>query len=176
MNATVLVLNQDYQPLSICSVQRSMKLLFLEKAELLHDDPEKELSTTRTSYQYPSVIRLRNYIRIPYTKVVLSRRNIMRRDKFSCQYCAKKSDLTIDHVLPKSRGGKDHWENLVTACEKCNVKKGSKTPQEAQMPLKRKPYRPIPITFFREYNDRQQQHGVNQSLPCQVLFQGRNWS
>ena len=124
MNATVLVLNQDYQPLSICSVQRSMKLLFLEKAELLHDDPEKELSTTRTSYQYPSVIRLRNYIRIPYTKVVLSRRNIMRRDKFSCQYCAKKSDLTIDHVLPKSRGGKDQWENLVTACEKCNVKKG----------------------------------------------------
>ena len=156
MNATVLVLNQDYQPLSICSVQRSMKLLFLEKAELLHDDPEKELSTTRTSYQYPSVIRLRNYIRIPYTKVVLSRRNIMRRDKFSCQYCAKKSDRTIDHVLPKSRGGKDQWENLVTACEKCNVKKGNKTPQEAQMPLKRKPYRPIPITFFREYNDRQQ--------------------
>lgn len=152
MNATVLVLNQDYQPLSICSVQRSMKLLFLEKAELLHDDPEKELSTTRTSYQYPSVIRLRNYIRIPYTKVVLSRRNIMRRDKFSCQYCAKKSDLTIDHVLPKSRGGKDQWENLVTACEKCNVKKGNKTPQEAQMPLMRKPYRPIPITFFREYN------------------------
>ena len=152
MNATVLVLNQDYQPLSICSVQRSMKLLFLEKAELLHDDPEKELSTTRTSYQYPSVIRLRNYIRIPYTKVVLSRRNIMRRDKFSCQYCAKKSDLTIDHVLPKSRGGKDQWENLVTACEKCNVKKGNKTPQEAQMPLIRKPYRPIPITFFREYH------------------------
>lgn len=152
MNATVLVLNQDYQPLSICSVQRSMKLLFLEKAELLHDDPEKELSTTRTSYQYPSVIRLRNYIRIPYTKVVLSRRNIMRRDKFSCQYCAKKSDLTIDHVLPKSRGGKDQWENLVTACEKCNVKKGNKTPQEAQMPLMRKPYRPIPITFFREYH------------------------
>jgi 5-methylcytosine-specific restriction endonuclease McrA len=129
-----------------------MKLLFLEKAELLHDDPEKELSTTRTSYQYPSVIRLRNYIRIPYTKVVLSRRNIMRRDKFSCQYCAKKSDLTIDHVLPKSRGGKDQWENLVTACEKCNVKKGNKTPQEAQMPLMRKPFRPIPITFFREYN------------------------
>ena len=159
MNATVLVLNQDYQPLSICSVQRSMKLLFLEKAELLHDDPEKELSTPRTSYQYPSVIRLRNYIRIPYTKVVLSRRNIMRRDKFSCQYCAKKSELTIDHVLPKSRGGRDQWENLVTACEKCNVKKGNKTPKEAQMPLRRKPYRPIPITFFRDYN-------VNVQYPC----------
>ncbi len=123
MNANVLVLNQDYQPLSICSVQRSMKLLFLDKAELLHDDPEKELRTIRDAYQFPSVIRLRNYIRIPYTKVVLSRRNIMRRDNFTCMYCGKKTDLTIDHVLPKSRGGKDIWENLTTACEKCNVKK-----------------------------------------------------
>lgn len=152
MNATVLVLNQDYQPLSICSVQRSMKLLFLEKAELLHDDPHRELRTIREAYQYPSVIRLRNYIRIPFTKVVLSRRNIMRRDNFTCMYCGKKSDLTIDHVIPKSRGGGDVWENLTTACEKCNVKKGNKTPKEAEMPLKKKPYRPVPITFFRDYN------------------------
>ena len=152
MNANVLVLNQDYQPLSICSVQRSMKLLFLDKAELLHDDPKKELRTIRESYQFPSVIRLRSYIRIPYSKVVLSRRNIMRRDNFTCQYCNKKSDLTIDHVIPKSRGGGDTWENLTTACEKCNVKKGNKTPKEAEMPLQKKPYRPVPITFFRDYN------------------------
>lgn len=152
MNANVLVLNQDYQPLSICSIQRSMKLIFLDKAELLHDDPQKKLRTTRDSYQFPSVIRLRSYIRIPFTKIVLSRRNVMRRDNFTCQYCGKKSDLTIDHVQPKSRGGKDVWENLATACEKCNVKKGSMTPQEANMPLARKPYRPIPITFFRDYN------------------------
>lgn len=158
MNANVLVLNQDYQPLSICSVQRSMKLLFLEKAELLHDDPEKELRTPRDAYQYPSVIRLRSYIRIPYTKVVLSRRNIMRRDNFTCQYCGKKSKLTIDHILPKSRGGGDTWENLTTACEKCNVKKGSMTPKEANMLLRSKPYRPIPITFFRDYNGNVQDH------------------
>jgi len=152
MNANVLVLNQDYQPLSICSVQRSVKLLFLDKAELLHDDPAKQIRTIRDEYQFPSVIRLRSYIRIPYSKVVLSRRNIMRRDNFICQYCGKKSDLTIDHVLPKSRGGRDVWENLTTACEKCNVKKGNKTPKEADMPLEAKPYRPIPITFFRDYN------------------------
>jgi len=152
MNANVLVLNQDYQPLSICSVQRSMKLLFLEKAELLHDDPARKLRTTRESYQFPSVIRLRSYIRMPYSKVVLSRRNVMRRDSFECQYCGKKSDLTIDHILPRSRGGKDTWENLTTACEKCNVKKGNRTPKEASMELKSKPYRPIPITFFRDYN------------------------
>ncbi len=158
MNANVLVLNQDYQPLSICSVQRSMKLLFLEKAELLHDDPDKELRTPRDAYQYPSVIRLRSYIRIPYTKVVLSRRNIMRRDNFTCQYCSRKSKLTIDHILPKSRGGADTWENLTTACEKCNVKKGSMTLKESKMDLLSKPYRPIPITFFRDYNGNVQDH------------------
>ena len=149
MYASVLVLNQDYQPLSVCSMQRSMKLLFLEKAELLHIDPERILRTTRREYSYPSVIRLRTYIRVPYTRIVLSRRNIMRRDSFTCQYCTKKTTLTIDHVIPKSRGGADTWENLTTACENCNVKKGSQTPKEANMRLQKKPYRPVPITFFR---------------------------
>lgn len=152
MNANVLVLNQDYQPLSVCSVQRSMKLIFLDKAELLHDDPNKKLRTTRTSFQFPSVIRLRNYIRVPYKKIVLSRRNVMRRDDYTCQYCGKKSDLTIDHIVPKSRGGQDSWENLTTACDKCNVYKGNRTPKEANMPLRGKPYRPVPITFFRDSN------------------------
>lgn len=152
MVANVLVLNQDYQPLSVCSIQRSMKLIFLEKAELLHDDPNKVLRTTRREYSCPSVIRLRNYIRVPYTRIVLSRRNVMRRDDYTCQYCGKKTKLTIDHVIPKSRGGTDTWENLTTACERCNVKKGSLTPREANMSLKNKPYRPIPITFFRDVN------------------------
>tara|TARA_R110001599_G_scaffold1889_4_gene9711 strand:- start:135686 stop:136192 length:507 start_codon:yes stop_codon:yes gene_type:complete len=152
MNANVLVLNQDYQPLSVCSLQRSMKLIFLEKAELLHDDPEKKLRTPSEQFDFPSVIRLRRYIRLPYTKVVLTRRNVMRRDGFKCQYCGQKSKLTIDHIHPKSRGGKDTWENLTTACDKCNVKKGNRTPKEANMELKSKPYRPIPITFFRDIN------------------------
>ncbi|MEP0007561.1 MAG: HNH endonuclease [Balneola sp.] len=152
MNANVLVLNQDYQPLSVCSLQRSMKLIFLEKAELLHDDPEKKLRTPSDQFDFPSVIRLRRYIRLPYTKVVLTRRNVMRRDSFRCQYCGQKSKLTIDHIHPKSRGGKDTWENLTTACDKCNVKKGNRTPKEANMELRSKPYRPIPITFFRDIN------------------------
>lgn len=149
MDSGVLVLNQDYQPLSVCSVQRSVKLLFLEKAELLHDDPERCLRSVDDVFSYPSVIRLRSYIRLPYTRIVLSRRNIMKRDNHTCQYCGKKSDLTLDHVQPRSRNGKDTWENLVTACDKCNVKKGNRTPDEAQMPLKIKPYRPIHITFFQ---------------------------
>ncbi len=150
MTAQVLVLNQDYQPLSICSVQRSMKLIFLEKAEMLHDHAYMKLHTINKEFAYPSVIRLRRYIRLPYTKIVLSRRNIMRRDNFTCQYCGSKSDLTIDHVMPKSRNGGDTWENLTTACNRCNVMKGNKTPAEADMPLRKKPYRPIPITFFRD--------------------------
>ena len=152
MNANVLVLNQDYQPLSICSLQRSIKLIFLEKAELLHDNPSKKLRSSKSEFDFPSVIRLRRYIRLPYTKVVLTRRNVMRRDGFKCQYCGLKSRLTIDHVLPKSRGGKDTWLNLTTACDKCNVKKGNRTPKEANMVLAQEPYRPIPITFFRDTN------------------------
>lgn len=150
MDSHVLVLNQDYQPLSICSVQRSMKLLFLEKAELLHDEPGRKIRTVDESYIYPSVIRLRSYIRIPYHRIVLSRRNVMKRDHHECQYCGAHSDLTLDHVIPKSRGGKDRWENLVTACNRCNVRKGNRTPSEAKMPLKRDPFRPVPITFFRD--------------------------
>jgi len=149
LEASVLLLNQDYQPLTICSVQRSIKLLFLEKAEVLHDYPSRMIQTPRTEFNYQSVIRLKRYIRLPYHRIVLSRRNIMKRDHSVCQYCGSKSDLTLDHVLPKSRGGKDTWENLVTACNKCNVKKGNRTPDEANMPLHTEPYKPIHISFFR---------------------------
>ena len=158
MNSNVLVLNQDYQPLSVCSVQRSVKLLFLDKAEMLHEDPEKVIRTVDQEFSYPSVIRLRYYIRIPYSRIVLTRKNIMKRDRHICQYCGVKSDLTLDHVMPKSRGGKDTWENLVTACNKCNVKKGNRTPDEARMPLNTTPYRPIHITFFQNLLGGVQEH------------------
>ncbi|MCC5915089.1 MAG: HNH endonuclease [Balneolaceae bacterium] len=126
-----------------------MKLLFLDKAELLHEDPERVLRTVDDEFSYPSVIRLRSYIRIPYARIALTRKNIMKRDRHTCQYCGIKSDLTLDHIQPKSRGGRDSWENLTTACNKCNVKKGSRTPDEAKMPLRSKPYKPIHITFFQ---------------------------
>ena len=149
MDANVLVLNQDYQPLSVCSVQRSVKLLFMDKAEMLHDYPNRKIRTVTDEFAYPSVIRLRRYINLPYSKIVLSRRNIMKRDGNRCQYCGSKSNLTIDHVVPRSRGGGDTWENLVTACDSCNLKKGNRTPEEARMPLNRKPFRPVHITFLR---------------------------
>jgi len=149
MDTNVLVLNQDYQPLSVCSVQRSVKLLFMDKAEMLHDYPNRKIRTVSDEFAYPSVIRLRRYINLPYSKIVLSRRNIMKRDGNRCQYCGSKSNLTIDHVVPRSRGGGETWENLVTACDSCNLKKGNRTPEEAHMPLNRKPFRPVHITFLR---------------------------
>ena len=158
MNTDVLVLNQDYQPISICSVQRSVKLVFLDKAELLHDDPERVIRTVDSEFLYPSVIRLKRYIRIPYANIVLSRRNVMKRDRHTCQYCGIKSDLTLDHVLPRSRGGEDSWENLVTACNTCNVKKGNRTPDEAGMELDTEPYRPVHITFFQHLMNGVQEH------------------
>lgn len=149
MDASVLVLNKDYQPLSVCSVHRSVKLLFMDKAEMLHDYPDRKIRTVTDEFSYPSVIRLRRYINIPYNRIVLSRHNVMKRDNNRCQYCQRSKNLTIDHVLPRSRGGKDTWENLVTACDDCNVRKGNRTPEEAGMDLNRKPFRPIHITFLQ---------------------------
>jgi len=149
MNASVLVLNKDYQPLSVCSVHRSVKLLFLDKAEMLHDYPERTIRTVRKEFSYPSVIRLRRYINLPYKSIVLSRYNVMKRDANQCQYCGSKSSLNIDHIIPRSRGGEDTWENLITACNDCNVRKGNRTPEEANMELLQKAYRPVHITFFQ---------------------------
>ena len=151
LNGNVLILNQDYQPLSVCNVRRSLLLLFLEKADMLHDRPDIKVRTVSSEFDFPSVIRLRKYARIPFKNIVLTRKNIMKRDGNRCQYCGSSSDLTIDHVIPKSRNGKDTWDNLVTACNKCNHKKGNKTPSEAGMKLKKEPYRPNHIIFLRDY-------------------------
>ena len=151
LNGNVLILNQDYQPISVINVKKSLMLLFLEKAEMLHDKPSWKVRTVSASYDYPSVIRLRRYARIPYKNIVLSRKNILKRDRNTCQYCGKHEKLTIDHVIPKSRGGKDAWENLVTACTTCNHIKGSRTPREAGMKLTRKPYKPNHIIFLRDF-------------------------
>lgn len=149
LDGRVLILNQDYQPLSVCNVKKSMLLLFLGKAEMLHDNPRRKVHTIYTEFDYPSVIRLKSYARTPYRNIVLSRKNIMKRDGHHCQYCGSTNDLTIDHIIPKSRGGNDTWENLVTACTRCNHRKGNHTPREASMTLSREPYRPNHIIFLR---------------------------
>lgn len=151
MNGHVLVLNQDYQPLSVCGVKKSLMLLCLEKADLLHPLVDRKIRTVNMEYDFPSVIRLRRYARIPFKTIVLTRKNVLKRDGNRCQYCGTHEDLTIDHVIPRSRGGQDTWENLVAACNRCNHKKGNHTPKEAGMPLKREPFRPHHILFLQEF-------------------------
>ena len=148
----VLVLNQDYSPLSVCSAERAFLLLYLEKAELVHDDPGHKFRSVNADFPMPSVIRLQRYIFMPYKGVLLNRQNIFKRDGQQCQYCGRSKDLTLDHVLPKSRGGKSSWSNLVTACKRCNSVKGDKTPEEAGMPLFQKPFKPSYVMFVRNFS------------------------
>jgi|DewCreStandDraft_5_1066085.scaffolds.fasta_scaffold00864_22 5-methylcytosine-specific restriction endonuclease McrA len=148
----VLVLNQSYEPILICNVRKALLLLLLDKAELVETRNGALIRSVRHAYPYPSVIRLHAYIRVPYKKVELSRRNILRRDGFACQYCGTRSaPLTIDHVIPRSRGGSDSWENLVTACVPCNNRKGNRTPEEAGMRLRSIPRKPNHIVFLRNF-------------------------
>lgn len=141
----VLVLNASYEPLNITSWRRAVVLLLKGKAEQLEHNGKYLYS----ELPLPTVIRLRHYVQVPYKEIPLTRRNILERDRQTCQYCSYKGEqLTLDHVIPRSRGGGDTWENLVTACVRCNVKKGSRTPKEANMKLLSQPRRPYSSLHF----------------------------
>lgn len=143
--AKVLVLNASYEPLNITHWQRAVVLLLKDKAEALENNGK----LIYANFPLPSVIRLRHYIKVPYKEIPLTRRNVLERDRHTCQYCNYKGEeLTLDHVIPRSRGGGDSWENLVTACVRCNIKKGNRTPREAQMSLNYTPRRPYSSLLF----------------------------
>lgn len=148
----VLLLNQDYSPLAICSVERAFILVFLKKAELMTEAEDKSIHTINRTYPMPAVIRLYNYIHLPYRSVVLTRQNVFKRDRFSCQYCGSGKNLTLDHIMPRSRGGQSSWSNLVAACRRCNTVKGDRTPEEAGLFLKGKPHKPTYLMFLRDYS------------------------
>lgn len=152
MNAKVLILNQNYEPMSVINVRKAVVLLFLGKAELIASVDGKRVRAVSMSMPFPSIVRVSVYVRIPYKRIILSRKNILRRDGHRCQYCGRGDlPLTVDHVLPLSRGGDDTWENLVCACVGCNNRKGDRTPQESNMPLRRNPLRPNHVTFIRHF-------------------------
>jgi 5-methylcytosine-specific restriction endonuclease McrA len=142
---SVLVLNATYEPLNVVSVRRAVVLLLKDKAELV-ETAEKRIRAASLSLPAPSVIRLVYYVRIPRPlRIPLSRHAIMLRDGYSCQYCGStphRSQLTIDHVIPKVRGGGSSWDNLVCACKQCNQTKGARTPREAGMTLRTLPAEP----------------------------------
>lgn len=152
LNQKVLVLNQSYEPMSICDVRKAIVLIFGGKAELVATYPDQFVHSVSMQFPVPSVVRLMVFIAVPYKKIMLTRRNILRRDGNRCQYCGRTDlPLTIDHIVPKSQGGGDTWENLVTACTKCNNKKANRTPEQAGMQLLRRPIRPSHIMFMQRF-------------------------
>lgn len=146
----VLVLNATYEPLNVVSVRRAVLLLLKEKAEIV-EATEAWLRSEHLAVPVPLVIRLVYYVRIPRRfSLPVSRRTVMARDNYTCQYCGSrlsKSQLTIDHIMPRSRGGKASWDNVTTACGPCNRRKGNRTPAEARMPLLSQPRRPQYLAF-----------------------------
>lgn len=142
-SARVLILNASFEPLHVCSVKRAIALLMHEVAERV-EDAGAVLRTPTTAVPVPSVVRLKRYVRRPHRhRVAFNRRNLFRRDDHRCQYCGRRgSDLTLDHVLPRSRGGATSWENVVACCRSCNARKRDRTPEEASMALARAPSAP----------------------------------
>ena len=141
----VLVLNATFEPLNTVSMPRAVSLLLAEKAEIV-EAAEAFLRSQHMALPMPLVIRLVTYVHIPRVLPLgVTRRGVLKRDNFTCQYCGRtqsSSDLTLDHVLPRSRGGKNTWENVVAACKPCNHRKGNRTPAEAHVRLLRQPFRP----------------------------------
>jgi 5-methylcytosine-specific restriction endonuclease McrA len=151
MQEPVLVLNATYEPINVTAVRRAMVLLLkgVAQAEELHN---AEVHSSAHSHKVPSVIRLLAYRHIPQQSRALSRKNILLRDRNTCQFCGKifpSSELTLDHVIPRSRGGRSSWENLVACCYRCNNNKGDRTPEEAGLKLARRP-RPFTLHTSRQ--------------------------
>lgn len=144
----VLVLNQSYQPITVTTVKKAVTLTWRNKVEMV-EIGEQILRSPNAEYPLPVVIRLKNHVRYnPFRRVELNRKNLFRRDSNTCVYCGSKESLTLDHVLPKSRGGKTTWENVVTACHPCNNRKDNKTPEEVGFKLKIQPKQPNHIAFL----------------------------
>lgn len=139
--SNVLVLNYDYTPLNVTSTRRGFVLVDKGKAEIIKSD-ENPIITGYKIFVRPLIIRLLNYIKHQSRNIRPSRTRIYKRDNNQCVYCGSNKELTLDHVVPKSKGGGNEWTNLVTSCLKCNLKKGNKTPEDAKMIMKQKPFVP----------------------------------
>ena len=142
----VLVLNASYEPLNITSWRRATVMLLKGKDDDLEHAGDQIL---RQGFRRTTTIHLRQFVRVPFRPLPLTRRNLFHRDGHRCQYCGCTGDrLSIDHVIPRSRGGEHSWDNVTTACLRCNVNKGNRTPREAGMLLARQPRRPLSGPLF----------------------------
>ena len=151
MEVTVLVLNASYEAINVCNLRRALKMVFKGTAQT-EEVSEAEIQSPTTVVKVPHVIRLVNYVHVPRSVVKFSRKNVLVRDQHTCQYCRKEFSagmLTLDHVIPLSRGGKTTWENVVAACKRCNNKKGNQMLYETQFTLERLPKTPSILTYLQ---------------------------
>lgn len=161
LRGRVLVLNASYEPINVCTVRRAIVLLMKDKAEVL-DETGALLHSERASMTRPSVIRLRAYVRIPYQafRRKITRRAVFARDGWECQYCGRRGSLTMDHVVPRSKGGDTSWENVVACCATCNRRKGDMSVSQSGMKLRTVPLPPHPTIFI---------HVASPTIPAQWL-------
>jgi len=152
VNAPVLVLNEGYEPVNLCRTRRAIVLILRGKAEIL-ENSRGEIRSVSQVFQIPSVIRLGYVVRRPHHQRKLTKIEVFNRDHHTCQYCGRQTkELTLDHVIPRGRGGEHTWENIVSACIPCNRRKGGRTPGEAGMKLLRQPHVPRNDGFYVPYN------------------------
>jgi 5-methylcytosine-specific restriction endonuclease McrA len=145
----VLVLNQNYEPLMVCNARRALVMLLGERAEMV-ESSDRQVRSVRSLVGLPSVVRIMRYIRRPRQEVRLTKQNVLRRDRYTCQYCgATDPPMTTDHIIPRSQGGEDSWDNLVCACTVCNNAKGDRSLIQARMRLRRSPRKPHYMTFLQ---------------------------
>lgn len=148
MYEPVLVLNANFEPLNVCNTRRAIGLMMTGKASLVLNG-RGEIKTVSRSFPRPSIIRLERMVKRPRPRVKLTKREVLRRDDYTCQYCGQKTThLTIDHVVPRHLGGAHDWSNLVAACPSCNHRKGGRTLEQAQMRLLRQPSEPPSSAYY----------------------------
>jgi len=166
INFPVLVLNQSYEPLNICRVRRAILLIYLGKAEML-ENGSGFIHSINYTFAVPSVIRLACMIKRPWRERKLTRLEVFNRDHYTCQYCGKETrQLTLDHVIPRHQGGEHTWENVVSACIRCNLRKAGRTPHQARMTLIRHPSPPRGnIPFYIPYHYLKTQSEWQKYLP-----------
>lgn len=146
----VLLLNATYEPLKVIDWKRAIRLLTLQKVEVL-EEYDREVQSVTFAVRLPSVLRLLRFVKYRKKHIKFSRANIYARDNFQCQYCGRKfeaHDLTFDHVVPKRYGGRTQWTNIVTSCYRCNRAKGGRTLKEAGLDLLKKPLKPDWVPFL----------------------------
>jgi len=147
----VIVLNSDYSPISLIKWQRAFNLLLKERAEIVEkSDVFVQNFEGNKSFNIPKVIKLTNFVKSVFkAQVSFTRKNILIRDFFICQYCGSEKDLTVDHVIPSSQGGKSNWDNCVASCKSCNHSKGNKSLKSCKFTLKNKPRKPTLTEYVK---------------------------